>query len=118
MIATVGYAISAIGYVFLLLLLLTVRKSGLAKYLLILATGATCLWSIAPFIFSPLSVDKLLLFDNIKSSFWLLFLASCLKDNFTNIVEVLRRKETWLILVLPIAAIAIFLNSFDNNEKF
>lgn len=107
MIATVGYAISAIGYVFLLLLLLTVRKSGLAKYLLILATGATCLWSIAPFIFSPLSVDKLLLFDNIKSSFWLLFLASCLKDNFTNIVEVLRRKETWLILVLPIAAIAL-----------
>jgi putative PEP-CTERM system histidine kinase len=107
MIATVGYAISAIGYAFLLLLLLTVRKSGLAKYLLILATGATCLWSIAPFIFSPLSVDKLLLFDNIKSSFWLLFLASCLKDKFTHIVEVLRRKETWLILVLPISAIAL-----------
>jgi len=107
MIATVGYAISAIGYAFLLLLLLTVRKSGLAKYLLILATGATCLWSIAPFIFSPLSVEKLLLFDNIKSFFWLLFLASCLKDNFTNIVEVLSRKETWLILALPIIAIAL-----------
>jgi putative PEP-CTERM system histidine kinase len=106
MIATAGYAISAIGYAFLLLLLLTVRKSGLAKYLLILATGATCLWSIAPFIFSPLSVEKLLLFDNIKSLFWLLFLTSCLKDNFSNIVEVLSRKETWFILALPITAIA------------
>ncbi|MFB1037209.1 MAG: hypothetical protein QMC38_17920, partial [Sinobacterium sp.] len=78
MIATVGYVISAIGYTFLLLLLLTVRKSGVAKYLLILATGATCLWSTTPFLFAPLAVDKLLLFDNIKSFFWLLFLASCL----------------------------------------
>jgi putative PEP-CTERM system histidine kinase len=107
MIASVGYAINAIGYAFLLLLLLTVRKSGLAKYLLILATASTCLWSIAPFVFSPLSVEKLLLFDNIKNLFWLLFLASCLKDNFTNIIEVLSRKETWLILALPITAITM-----------
>jgi putative PEP-CTERM system histidine kinase len=107
MIATVGYAISAIGYAFLLLLLLTVRKTGLAKYLLVLATGATCLWSVAPFIFAQLSIENLLLFDNIKSLFWLLFLASCLKDNFTNIIEVLSRKETWFILTLPITAIAM-----------
>jgi putative PEP-CTERM system histidine kinase len=119
MIATVGYAISAVGYAFLLLLLLTVRKSGLAKYLLILATGATCLWSIAPFIFSPLSVERLLLFDNIKNLFWLLFLASCLKDNFTNIIEVLSRKETWLILVLPITAIALpYLGVDEESWKF
>jgi putative PEP-CTERM system histidine kinase len=106
MIASVGYAISAMGYALLLLLLLTVRKSGLAKYLLILATAATCLWSIALFVFFPLSVEKLLLFDNIKNLLWLLFLASCLKDNFTNIIEVLSRKETWLILVMPFIAIA------------
>lgn len=116
MIATVGYAISAIGYAFLLLLLLTVRKSGLAKYLLILAAGATCLWSIAPFFFAPLSVEKLLLFDNIKSLFWLLFLASCLRDNFTNIVEVLSRKQTWLILALPITAIALPYLGMDNES--
>ena len=35
------------------------------------------------------------------------FLASCLKDNFTNIIEVLSRKETLLILALPITAIAL-----------
>jgi putative PEP-CTERM system histidine kinase len=107
MITSVGYAISASGYALLLLLLLTVRKSGLAKYLLILATAATCLWSIVPFVFSPLSVEKILLFDNIKNLFWLLFLASCLKNNFTNIIEVLSRKETWLILVMPFIAIAM-----------
>ncbi|WP_299077375.1 XrtA/PEP-CTERM system histidine kinase PrsK [uncultured Paraglaciecola sp.] len=119
MIATVGYAISALGYAFLLLLLLTVRKSGLAKYLLILATGATCFWSICPFIFAPFSLDKLILFDNIKNLFWLLFLASCLKDNFTNIVEVLARKETWLILLLPITAIILpFLGVNDESWWF
>lgn len=107
MIATLGYAISAIGYVFLLLLLLTVRKSGLAKYLLIFATGATCLWSVAPFLYVELSIEKLILFDNIKSLFWLLFLATCLKDYFTNILEVLARKETWFILSLPIVAIVM-----------
>ena len=116
MIATVGYAISAIGYAFLLLLLLTVRKSGLAKYLLILATGATCLWSVAPFIFPQISIEKLLLFDNIKSLFWLLFLASCLKDNFTNIIEVLSRKETWFILTLPIAAMVMPFLGIDKES--
>jgi putative PEP-CTERM system histidine kinase len=107
MIATIGFAISAVGYAFLLLLLFTVRKSGLAKYLLILATASTCLWSIAPFILSPMSVQQILLFDNIKNIFWLLFLTSCLKDNFTNILEVLSRKETWMILALPLLALTL-----------
>ncbi|MEP1447530.1 MAG: XrtA/PEP-CTERM system histidine kinase PrsK [Paraglaciecola sp.] len=119
MIATVGYAISTIGYAFLLLLLLTVRKSGLAKYLLILATGATCLWSVAPFMFAQLPVERLLLFDNLKSFFWLLFLATCLKDKFTNIIEVLSRKETWFILSLPITAIAMpYLGVDKESWKF
>ena len=109
MVAGIGYIVSAVGYALLLLLILTVRKSGLAKYLLILATAATCIWSSVPFFASPLSVEKLLLFDNIKNIFWLLFLASCLKDNFKNIRQVLARKETWLILCMPIVGIALSL---------
>tara|TARA_R110000868_G_scaffold95382_4_gene262443 strand:+ start:3734 stop:5752 length:2019 start_codon:yes stop_codon:yes gene_type:complete len=109
MVAGIGYIVSAVGYALLLLLILTVRKSGLAKYLLILATAATCIWSSVPFFASPLSVEKLLLFDNIKNIFWLLFLASCLKDNFKNIRQVLARKETWLILCMPLVGIALSL---------
>lgn len=109
MVAGIGYIVSAVGYALLLLLILTVRKSGLAKYLLILATAATCIWSTVPFFASPLSVEKLLLFDNIKNIFWLLFLASCLKDNFKNIRQVLARKETWLILCMPLVGIALSL---------
>lgn len=107
MLAVMGYAISAIGYAFLLLLILTVRKSGLAKYLLILATAATSIWSGVPFFFAELSVEKIIFFDNIKNLFWLLFLASCLKDNFKNIQQVLVRKETWFILALPLFAMSI-----------
>jgi hypothetical protein len=107
MIAIIGYAISCVGYAFLLLLLFTVRKSGVAKYLLILATASTCLWSVAPFMFSAMSVQQILFFDNIKNIFWLLFLASCLKDNFTHILDVLSRKETWMIIALPILALML-----------
>ncbi|MCF2948268.1 PEP-CTERM system histidine kinase PrsK [Paraglaciecola aquimarina] len=107
MITTIGYAICAIGYTFLLLLLCTVRKAGLAKYLLIFATGATCLWAVAPFFMSSMSIEKLLLFDNIKNVFWLLFLASCLKGHFKTIVDVLARLDTWLILALPIVGLVL-----------
>ena len=107
MLTVVGYALSAAGYTFLLLLLLAVRKSGLAKYLLILATLSTALWSITPFIFPSMSLENLLFFDNIKNIVWLLFLASCLKNNFKNLGEVLKRKETWFILALPALAISL-----------
>jgi putative PEP-CTERM system histidine kinase len=117
MLAVWGYAASALGYALLLLLLLTSRKSGLAKYLLILATAATCVWSLSPFFISEMTVERLILFDNVKQLFWLLFLAACLKDNFTSLIGVLRRPETWLILVLPITGLIIPL-CFDVNDSW
>jgi putative PEP-CTERM system histidine kinase len=116
MLTSIGYAICAVGYAFLLLLLLTVRKSGLAKYLLILATASTCLWAAVPFFMSPMTVEQLLIFDNIKNFFWLLFLASCLKGHFKNIVEVLSRVETWLILALPITAMGLLLTGVHDRQ--
>ena len=107
MIAFLGYGASAIGYAFLLLLLLTVRKSGVAKYLLILATIATCLWSLSPFFYATISVQNILFFDSLKQVFWLLFVASCLKENFTNITQILKLKETWMILTFPLVALIL-----------
>ncbi|WP_158967569.1 XrtA/PEP-CTERM system histidine kinase PrsK [Paraglaciecola sp. L3A3] len=119
MLTTIGYAVCAVGYIFLLLLLFTVRKSGLAKYLLILATASTCLWAIVPFWLSPMTIEQLLLFDNIKNFFWLLFIASCLKDNFKNIGDVLCRVDTWLILALPIAAFVLLAAGvYDRQWEF
>ena len=117
MLAVWGYAASALGYALLLLLLLTSRKSGLAKYLLILATAATCVWSLSPFFIGELTVERLVIFDNIKQFFWLLFLAACLKDNFTSLVGVLKRPETWLILTLPIIALVVPLY-LDLNDSW
>ena len=117
MLAVWGYAASALGYALLLLLLLTSRKSGLAKYLLILATAATCVWSLSPFLIGEMTVERLIVFDNVKQLFWLLFLAACLKDNFTSLAGVLTRPETWLILALPITGLIIPLG-FDVNDSW
>ena len=45
MLSDIGFALSSVGFSLLLLLLFAVRKSGLAKYLLILATAGTAAWS-------------------------------------------------------------------------
>ena len=41
MISDVGYGLNSLAHLALLLLLLTVRKPGVAKHLLVLATAAT-----------------------------------------------------------------------------
>ena len=81
MIADIGYGLNSIGYLVLLLLLFTVRKPGLAKYMLSLATLVTLLWSLSfvSLLSGPLSVFHLLQADTIKQGIWLLFIASCLK---------------------------------------
>lgn len=109
MIADIGFALSAVGYGILLLLLFAVRKSGLAKYLLILATATTGIWSLSHIgtVFGELSVQNMLLVDSIKQFVWLLFLLSCSKDNFVNLRQVLARPISLLILALPVATIVV-----------
>ncbi|WP_100643074.1 XrtA/PEP-CTERM system histidine kinase PrsK [Alteromonas facilis] len=109
MIATIGYSVAGLGYFLLLLLLFTVRKAGLAKYLLILSTLATVLWSAAhlPIVGGDLTLDRLLFIDSGKQWIWLLFLAAFLRNNFTSLWSVLSRPVTWAILALPTAAIVL-----------
>ena len=103
MIADIGYGLNSLGYLVLLLLLFTARKSGLAKYLLVLATMTTLGWSLSMVstVFGPLTLTGLLTADAIKQLVWLLFLASCLQDNFDDIWQVLKRPATLFILIPP-----------------
>jgi len=109
MISDIGYGLNSFAYLVLLLLLFTVRKPGLAKYLLILATATTLFWSTSMItvLFGPISLSWLLNADAIKQLAWLLFLAGCLHDNFKNISEVLRRPATIFILLPGIFALVI-----------
>lgn len=104
MIADIGYGINALGYLGLLLLLFTVRKAGLAKDLLVLATLVTLSWSLGlvTILFGPISMPFLLNADAFKMLVWLLFLASCLRDDFPNLWAVLQRPATAVILTPPI----------------
>lgn len=103
----IGYGLSAVGYTLLLLLLFTVRKTGLAKQLLVIASTATLLWSLAnsQLLFAYSSLEQFILYDNLRQLFWLLFLAACLKGNFANLYVLLSRPLTWFIVALPLAAL-------------
>ena len=73
MISDIGYGLNAAGYLVLLLLLFTVRKSGLAKHLLVLATMATMVWSLSfvTRLTGPVSGPHLLIADTLKQMVWL-----------------------------------------------
>ena len=109
MISDIGYGLNSLAYLVLLLLLFTVRKPGLAKYLLILATATTLFWSTSLImaLFGPISLSWLLNVDAIKQLAWLLFLAGCLQDNFRSISDVLRRPTTIFILLPGVLALVV-----------
>ncbi|WP_189408040.1 XrtA/PEP-CTERM system histidine kinase PrsK [Alteromonas halophila] len=109
MIADIGYGLNGLAYLTLLLLLLTDRKAGLAKHLLILASLATLVWSLSLItsLFGSLSVSRLLLADAAKQLVWLLFIASCLQDDFTDIWQVLKRPATLFVVLPCLAALLI-----------
>jgi len=87
MISDIGYALNSLAYLLLMLLLFAVRKPGLANHLLILATATTLFWSTSMItaLFGPISLSWLLTIDALRQVAWLLFLAGCLKNNFTNL---------------------------------
>jgi len=102
MISDIGYGLNSLAHLALLLLLLTVRKPGVAKHLLVLATAATTLWStsLITSLFGPISLSWLLSADVLKQLVWLLFLAGCLQSSFNRFSDVLKRPVT-LIIVAP-----------------
>ncbi|MDM7859514.1 PEP-CTERM system histidine kinase PrsK [Alteromonas sp. ASW11-36] len=109
MISDIGYALAGLSYLILLLLLFTVKKAGLAKYLLILAAMVTLSWSAAhvSVLSGELTLNRLLFIDTGKQVVWLLFLAAFLRNDFRNIWNVLTRPVTWAILALPLAALLL-----------
>ncbi|MCG8497504.1 MAG: hypothetical protein MI796_15870, partial [Enterobacterales bacterium] len=107
MISDVGYGLNSLAHLALLLLLLTVRKPGVAKHLLVLATAATFLWSttLITSLFGPISLSWLLSADVLKQLAWLLFLAGCIQTSFSNIFDVLKRPVTLIIIAPALAAL-------------
>ncbi len=109
MIADIGYGLSFLAYMMVMLLLLTVRKSGLAKHLLVLGTMVTMMWSLGfvSLIAGPLDLNYLFTADAVKKLVWLLFIASCLRNDFENIWQVLTRPATFFILLPPVVTLLV-----------
>ncbi|MBT0585506.1 XrtA/PEP-CTERM system histidine kinase PrsK [Alteromonas oceanisediminis] len=109
MISDLGYGFSGAAYLLLLLLLFTVRKGGLAKYLLILSAIVTVVWSVAhiSLVTGTMTLERLLFIDIAKQSVWLLFLAAFLRDDFATLWDVLKRPVSIAILALPAGALVL-----------
>ena len=107
MISDIGYTLNSLAHLVLLLLLLTVRKPGVAKHLLVLATAATFVWSssLITFLFGPIALTVLLSADILKQLAWLLFLAACIQTNFKSFSDVIKRPATLIILAPAVAAL-------------
>lgn len=102
MISDLGYILNSFAHLALLLLLFTVKKPGVAKYFLMLATAATFLWStsLISVLMGPISLSDLLRSDIFKQLAWLLFLAGCIQTNFKSFSDVIKRPTT-LIIISP-----------------
>ena len=106
MFADLGYAIAALGYFALLLLLFTGRKSGIAKYLLIAATLTTCLWAVSniSLLGWQTHISHFFTADALRQWIWMLFLAACLRSDFSSFKEIILRPTSLSLLVLPTVA--------------
>ena len=113
MFADLGYAIAALGYFALLLLLFTGRKSGIAKYLLVTATLTTCLWAASnvSLLGWQTHMSHFFAADAIRQWVWVLFLAACLRSDFSSFKEIILRPISLSLLVLPSIAIVTAVTS-------
>lgn len=109
MISNIGYSIAAAGFLVLLLLLFTVRSSGLVKKLLLFAVFTNLLWALQynRWLIPEPTVQQYLTFDSLKQFSWILFLSAALYNQFSSLPKILSQKTTLLAGALPIVAIII-----------
>jgi putative PEP-CTERM system histidine kinase len=107
MFADLGYAVAALGYFALLLLIFTGRKAGIAKYLLVAATLTTCLWAVSNIrlLGWQTHISHFFVADAVRQWVWVLFLAACLRSDFSSFKQIILRPITLSLLVLPTVAI-------------
>jgi len=117
----IGYGLTAAGYLALVLLLLVVRKTGLARNLLLAATTITCLWSVAHISVLAWVTDlsQYAQLDSIRLWIWTLFLSACLQNKFSSIGQLLSQPIPLIMTLLPTAAIVISIyNPFTPSIQY
>ncbi len=110
MLFDLGYGLTALSYALFLLLLLTVKKAGLAKHFLVLATLVTLIWSLChiSYLDPSLGQEKILVYDAVRQLGWVIFLSACLRSSLQSFTAFFVNQHTLIALILP--SIAIVLN--------
>jgi putative PEP-CTERM system histidine kinase len=116
-----GYGLTVVAYSLLLLMLFAVRKVGMAKYLLILATLTTTLWAATHLGYLNLALgqENMLKYDGARQWVWMLFIAACLRNQFSSFFSFVSRPETLAIMFLPsLLLIAAILELLPSTWQF
>ncbi|GGO63696.1 XrtA/PEP-CTERM system histidine kinase PrsK [Bowmanella pacifica] len=104
MLDVIGYGLGLAGNLLLFLLLLTVRRPGLPKRLLLIAVVTNLLWSVAHIsVAKGLTGTSWLLFsEGAKSLIWLMFISSVLKRDSLRLRGLLAQPVTLFSISLPL----------------
>ncbi|MBF7072028.1 PEP-CTERM system histidine kinase PrsK [Glaciecola sp. MH2013] len=107
MLGNLGYGLAALGYFSLMLLLLTGRTTGFAKHLLLGASLVTCLWAASHLTVLGWQRDigDFFVADAARQWVWMLFLAACLRADFSSFKQIVIRPTTLALLTLPTVAL-------------
>lgn len=119
MFADIGYALSSVGYIALILLLLVTGISGGAtKVLLLLAAVATAVWSSLHISYLNFIQDasSVLMLDSFKLWVFLLFSLSCLKHKDETLARFFMRRTPIFFMCFGTAVVVLnFIPSIETN---
>ncbi|MBT1064868.1 PEP-CTERM system histidine kinase PrsK [Bowmanella sp. Y26] len=104
MLDVIGYSLCLVGNLLLFLLLLTVRRPGLPKRLLLVAVVTNLLWALTH-IGAATGVSGsfwLLFLEGAKSLIWLMFISSVLKRDLHRLSSLLSQPVTLFSIALPL----------------
>lgn len=107
MVFDLGYGLTTASYTLLVLLLLTVKNAGYARHLLLFATVTIVLWSLGhiSYLRPDLGRENILLYDGIRQGAWILFIAACLRNKFSNSMAFFTQPTTLFSIILPVITI-------------
>ncbi|MBC3765796.1 XrtA/PEP-CTERM system histidine kinase PrsK [Neptunicella marina] len=108
MLAEAGYLLSSLGYLFFLFLLLTTKKSGLPRTLILLSISASLITSVIYLsnLWYPVSFAMVMSLESFKSICWLLFIMCCLTGNKT-LSHSLKQPLNSAMLAAPVASLVM-----------
>ena len=109
MFGNIGFSLTAVGFVSLFLLLLTVTNPSRVKFFLALAYLLTALWALQhiTWVVPQSTLQQYLLFDSLKQLGWIMLLSAALHNQADKVWQVFAQRSTVLAIIAPVFCILL-----------